>query len=298
MAKGLRQKGNTIQEARQMQRRLATLIPILVFVVTVFCVELPAGAVERITPGMLVAMEGKPVILDARPQQAWAEGHIPGSVSFNWVEYTKTDAQKIPYRTLPPKEMADALGRLGINESSPIVITGDADDSWGGEGWIAWTLEWIGHQGPVFLLDGGLPGWKKKKLPLEEEEKTAPPQRTLYTPTPDPALFISAAYLRKNLARYTLVDTRSFPEWITGHIPGAVHISWKKMIDKHSRTPISPDAMKALLTKKKIPIGKPVVYYCTGGVRSGWAWMAHDMASLPAAFNLEGGYEEWSKEKR
>ncbi|VVS92624.1 sulfurtransferase [Desulfoluna spongiiphila] len=279
-----------------MQKRLATLIPILMLVVSVCVVGVPAGAVERITPGSVDTMEEKPVILDARPKKAWAKGHIPGSFSFNWEEYTKTDDQKIPYRTFPPKEMAVALGALGIQATSPIVITGDADDSWGGEGWIAWFLEWIGHQGPVYLLDGGMPGWIDKNLPLKEQPEGLQdaPLMTLYTPTPDPAVFITAEDLLNNPDTYTLVDTRSFPEWLTGHIPGAVHISWKKMVDKNSRTPISPGAMNALLAKKKIPLDKPVVYYCTGGVRSGWAWMAHTMAGLPTAFNLEGGYEEWN----
>ncbi|WP_300675338.1 sulfurtransferase [Desulfoluna sp.] len=279
-----------------MQKGKTTLIPMLWLVFTMFFVGLPAEAVERIAPETLIAMENKPVILDARPQKDWAKGHIPGSISFNWVEYTKTDAQKIPYRTLPPQEMATALGRIGITETSPIVITGDADDSWGGEGWIAWTLEWIGHQGPVYLLDGGLPGWEKKGLPLNR--KNTPRPQTLYTPHPNPAHFITAEDLKRTPSAFTLIDTRSFTEWITGHIPGAIHISWKKMVDKPSRTPITPETLKKILTRKKVPLDKPIVYYCTGGVRSGWAWMAHDMTDLPPAFNLEGGYEEWRKATR
>lgn len=276
-----------------MQKGKTNLIPILWFVVSICFFGLPAGAVERMPLETLIAMEKQPVILDARPLEKWAEGHIPGSLSFNWNEYTKTDAQKIPYRTLPPQEMAEALGQLGVGETTPIVITGDAAASWGGEGWIAWTLAWIGHQGPVFLLDGGLPAWTKKGLPLTI--KNTPRPQTRYTAAPRPALFISAAEVKKSPRAYTLVDTRSFPEWLTGHIPGAVHISWKKMVDKKSRTPIAPEAMKALLARKKVPTDRPVVYYCTGGIRSGWAWMAHHMADLPPALNLEGGYEEWKE---
>lgn len=276
-----------------MQKGRAYLITILWLVVIVFFIGLPADAMERITPEMLVAMEGEVVTLDARPKKMWAKGHIPGAISFNWEEYTKIDEQKIPYRTLPPQEMARVLGRLGIHESDIIVITGDADSSWGGEGWIAWTLEWVGHQGPVYLLSGGVSGWENSGRLITIKSALRP--QTLYTPHPNPSTFMSATTLKENLASVTLIDTRSFREWITGRIPGAIHISWKNMIDKKSRTPISPEAMKALLTKKKVPLNKPVVYYCTGGVRSGWTWMAHDMADLPPAFNLEGGYEEWKR---
>ena len=275
-----------------MQKGRTYLIPIL-WLIIMLCVGLPADAMERITPEKLVSMEGKAVVLDARPQNVWAEGHIPGAISFSWEEYTKTDAQKIPYRTLPPHDIALVLGRLGIMNTSPIVITGDADASWGGEGWIAWTLAWIGHQGPVFILDGGTQGWKKQKRAMTQEAAHRPP--TTYTPHPTPAPFISAVDLQKHRNDFTVIDTRSFPEWITGHIPGAIHISWKKMIDKGSRTPITPQAMKALLTRNKVPMEFPIVYYCTGGIRSGWAWMSHEMAGLPPAINLEGGYEEWKR---
>jgi len=276
-----------------MQKGRAYLITILWLVVIVFFIGLPAEAVERITPEMLVAMEGKAVTLDARPKKVWAKGHIPGAISFNWEEYTKIDEQKIPYRTLPPQEMARVLGRLGIHESDIIVITGDADSSWGGEGWIAWTLQWIGHQGPVYLLSGGVSGWKNAGYLITK--KSTPRPSTHYTPHPNPNTFMSATTLRGNLVSFTLIDTRSFREWITGHIPGAIHIPWKKMIDKKSRTPIPPEEMKALLIKKKVPLNKPIVYYCTGGVRSGWTWMAHGMAGFPTAINLEGGYEEWKR---
>lgn len=255
----------------------------------------PVGAVARITPDALVAMAGEAVILDARPQTMWAEGHIPGALSFGWDAYTKTDARQVPYRTLPPAEMARALGRLGIDETRPVVITGDADASWGSEGWIAWVLAWVGHRGPVFLLDGGVPGWRAQGRPLEQRLSHGPPTR--YAPHPNSAMVISAEALRGHLGAYTLIDTRSFPEWITGHIPGAIHISWKRMVDGRTRTPIPPEAMKALLDRNHVPPGKPVVYYCTGGIRSGWAWMAHTMAGLPPAINLEGGYEEWRRLK-
>lgn len=277
-----------------MQKKGRYLMAMVGFMVTLGCFGRPAKAVERLTPTALMAMAGEAVILDARPKRAWEQGHIPYALSFSWEEYTKTDAQKIPYRTPPPDEMAQALGRLGITESTPIVITGDADTSWGGEGWIAWVLTWIGHQGPVFILEGGLAGWKDLGYTVETKSRPFAPS-IHYTPHPDSSPFISVADLRKRPGDFTLIDTRSFIEWIMGHIPSAIHISWKEMVDTESRTPLDPKAMRALLTKKKISIKRPIVYYCTGGIRSGWSWMAHEMAELPPAINLEGGYEAWKR---
>jgi thiosulfate/3-mercaptopyruvate sulfurtransferase len=38
-----------------------------------------------------------------------------------------------------------------------------------------------------------------------------------------------------------------------------------------------------------------VVYYCAGGIRSGYAWLIHHLAGLPEAVNFEGGMEEWGQ---
>ena len=254
--------------------------------------KVPCHAVERIHPQQLALLPKKAVLLDARPRKIWKKGHLPGALSFSWEEYTETDARKIPYRTLPPEKMAFVLGEMGITENTPVVIVGDAKTSWGGEGWIAWVLAWVGHKGPVHILEGGTLIWQKKGV-LTKRKKPHTPVR--YAPNLHPAVFISAKTLHQKKENYTLVDTRSLPEWVAGRIKGAVHIPWKKMIDPKTRTPIATQAMKDLLQKKGVRLDKPVVYYCTGGVRSAWAWMAHEMAGLAQAINLEGGYEEWKR---
>ena len=250
-----------------------------------------AHGLERISANSLWNKKNGWIILDARPKKAWAAGHIPGSLPFGWQEYTEVGPQKIPYRTFPPAKMAKALGKLGISEKTPIAIVGDADTTWGGEGWIAWLLTWTGHKGPIALLEGGTPGWKNQNRAWTKNHADRPPLP--YTPSANRSVFISAQTLRQNPDAYTIVDTRSFPEWIRGRIPGAIHIPWKKMVDRKSKTPISSEKLKTLLQKEGASLEKPVVYYCTGGIRSAWSWMAHTMAGLPTALNLEGGYEEW-----
>ena len=77
-------------------------------------------------------------VLDGRPRTEWQAGHIPGAISFSWEDYTRTDDKGIPNASFAPMELATALADLGINEESPVVVYGDADKSWGGEGYAAW----------------------------------------------------------------------------------------------------------------------------------------------------------------
>jgi len=237
------------------------------------------------------------VTLDARPRSVWAQGHIPGACSFSWEDYTRTDTDGVKYRTLPPAELAQALGEKGIGTTTDILIYADADTSWGGEGWAAWILAWLGHQGTVYILDGGIQTWQEVGLALKQGEdrcsETAKTQR--YEVNLRVGLNISAQELERNKDRYTIVDTRNYwNEWLLGHIPDAVHINWEKFYAGSNRRPLDTEALKQLLKEKGVDPEKPVVYYCTGGIRSGYTWLVHTLAGLPVALNFEGGIEEWN----
>jgi thiosulfate/3-mercaptopyruvate sulfurtransferase len=236
------------------------------------------------------------IVLDARPKSEWTAGHIPGALSFSWEDYTRTDEQGIPYRVWQPQALAKALGAMGINENSSIVVYGDADKSWGGEGWTCWVLSWLGHKGPVRLLAGGMQSWRANAFPVLAGAEKKNIKNGWYNVQLDPSLDIATAEIEKNRAGLVLVDTRSTLEWLRGRIPGAMHIPWDDFYSGKDRRPLSPDALNKLLKKSGVDTRKTIVYYCTGGIRSGYAWMVHQLAGLPAAKNYEGGYEAWQRQ--
>jgi thiosulfate/3-mercaptopyruvate sulfurtransferase len=235
------------------------------------------------------------IVLDARPKSEWTAGHIPGALSFSWEDYTRTDEQGIPYRVWQPQALAKALGAMGINENTPVVVYGDADKSWGGEGWTCWVLSWLGHKGQIRLLSGGIQSWKTNAFPVLAGAEKKNIKNVRYNVQLDPALDITTVEIEKNRSGQVLVDTRSTLEWFKGRIPGAVHIPWNDFYSGKDRRPLNPDALKKLLQKKGVDARKPIVYYCTGGIRSGYAWMVHQLAGLPIAKNYEGGYEAWQR---
>jgi thiosulfate/3-mercaptopyruvate sulfurtransferase len=240
---------------------------------------------------------GSWTVLDARPKDAFGEGHLPGARSFTWEDYTRTDERGVPYKTWPPLDLAAALGAMGIDERTPIVVYGDADKSWGGEGWACWSLAWIGHRGPIRLLAGGIRAWQAAGLPLETGVPALTPPAVRYQARPRPEINIETAELRSDSSALSIVDTRSLKEWLMGKIPGAIHIPWDEFHSGSDRRPISPDAMRELLRKKGVSTDRPVVYYCAGGIRSAYAWLVHQLSGLPSARNYEGGMEEWKRVK-
>ncbi len=94
---------------------------------------------------------------------------------------------------------------------------------------------------------------------------------------------------------YKIIDARPVSEWEKGHIPEAVRINWTNFFTGNDRSPISKEQLVELLRKHDIDPEKPVVYYCSGGVRSAYAWTVHELAGLKRAKNYEGGMETWQR---
>jgi len=235
------------------------------------------------------------VILDARPKADWEVGHLPGAIQFSWDDCTRTDAQGIKYSSIPPSELAQALAGLGINEKTPLVVYGDADSSWGGEGYDVWLLSWLGHKGPIRLLNGGIQAWRNQHLPLVRGQEKRAAQKTHYRVHLKPQYIDSTEELQKEKGSYALVDVRSTFEWFKGRIPGAVHIPWEDFHTGKDRRPLTSAQLRTLLAKHGVDGSKPVVYYCLGGISSGYAWMTHQLAGLPDARNYKGGWAAWEK---
>lgn len=263
--------------------------------VTTFPTAASAADLGLIDAATLKGSPSKWVILDARPRADWEAGHIPGSIPFAWDTYTRTDANGVKYSSFPPQELAVAFARLGIDEKTPLVVYGDADKSWGGEGYNAWLFTWLGHKAPVRLLNGGIQAWRAQTLPLNKgAEKPAVP-KARYQVDLTAQYIVSTEEIQNAKGSYALVDVRSTFEWIRGRIPGAIHIPWDDFYTGKDRHPLPSAELKKLLAKHGVNTGKPVIYYCLGGVRSAYAWTAHQLAGLPEAKNYKGSWVAWEK---
>lgn len=275
---------------RIMTRFLMTATLLLTTTAAVFAADL--GLLD------VTALSANPaqwVILDARPKAEWEAGHIPGALPFSWDNYTRTDEKGVQYSSFPPQELARILAGLGIDEKTPLLVYGDADKSWGGEAYDIWLFSWLGHKGPIRLLNGGIQAWRSQKLPLVRGAEKPPAQKARYQVDLTPRHIIVTEEIQRQQGSLTLVDVRSTFEWLKGRIPGAVHIPWEKFYTGRDRRPLPPAELKKLLAKHGVDTSRPVVYYCTGGVRSAYAWLTHQLAGLPEARNYKGSWAAWEK---
>ena len=75
-----------------------------------------------------------------------------------------------------------------------------------------------------------------------------------------------------------VIDVRADHEWDAGHIPAAAHIPLEALSER----------------AEEIDRGRPVIFYCRGGNRSGMAVQAFTEAGYEAS-KLEGGISAWAE---
>lgn len=110
-----------------------------------------------------------PVIIDARPKDEFAAGHIPGAISMCWEDWCDPAPRDAPpvlcqcgyWGALADPIESDAAARLTSLElanDSRIVVYANGVESKGRDGRIAWMLLYFGATN-VALLDAGFDAW-------------------------------------------------------------------------------------------------------------------------------------------
>ena len=104
----------------------------------------------------------------------YAAGHIPGAVFFDQ-DVIADHSSKLPHTVPSPEFFAAEVGKLGISDTDTIVVYDGPGIFTAPRVW--WLFRTMGAKN-VFVLDGGLDGWKKEGRPLQTD-----------LPEPAPAVF-------------------------------------------------------------------------------------------------------------
>jgi len=194
--------------------------------------------------------------------RGYANSHIKGAVPLYWEELL--DEENKPRSA---SEMAQILGGAGISNEDSVIIYGDCTDC-GGKSvatFVFWAMRYLGHDN-VKLLDGGIEEWETAEKPVETKTNSRP--ATTYTPRPRPALI--SDYEEITSGEVQLVDARTFQEFATEKIPGAIHIEYERMLDNgRIKNANNLDDVFSSLEKDI-----PVAVYSNAGAKASMIWYA------------------------
>jgi len=245
------------------------------------------------------------VEVDYDPASNYGQGHIPGSVVFDW----KKDMNDQVNRDILSKEQLETLfGRSGVSNDTTLILYGDFNN------WFAayafWDLKYYSVQN-VKLMDGGRKKWLLEDRPLTKEVPVHPPA-TFHVTGPDTKVRVYRDDVRSAIGKNerVLVDVRGPKEFsgeITappeypneqsqrgGHIPGAKNIPWGQAVNDADGTFKTRKELEALYSSKGVATDKGVITYCRIGERSSHTWFVLKyLLGYPDVKNYDGSWTEW-----
>lgn len=188
-------------------------------------------------------MDGGAAVIDVRSGREYDRGHIPGSYSIGLEGGVSVWA-----------------GWL-IARGRPIVLAGASKAQ---HATAQRQLLRIGYDLIAGELDGGMDAWTASGRALSSFETVEVEDMAQWVLSAEPM---------------TVVDARDEHEWVTGHVPGALHMY---VPDVPSRS-------------GEIPRDAPVAVHCASGYRAGIAASLFEQAGLERIIHVNGEYSDWDR---
>ena len=251
------------------------------------------------TPGELekaLKSDRKPLVIDLRPPEDFAAGHIPGAVHLDLWGLSLIDTDPQPLKAF--MWIVDHLFNLrGVDASTAVVVYDEQSGIRAARAF--WFLEYLGHPN-VQLLDGGFGAWTRAGLPVTRDA-AAPPKST-WSGAPQPDTIATWRDVRDRLGRpdTVILDTRTDGEYCGttvrakrgGAIPGAVHVEWTRNLGPDGA--FKPAAeLRKMYEEAGVPPDKEIVTYCQGGYRAAHGYLALRLLGYPRVRNYTGSWREW-----
>ena len=120
------------------------------------------------------------VVVDVRDTNSYKEGHISGAVNIP-VQDTFSSKSSIEL-VAPIGHMQKLLSEAGIDNETNIILYDDGE--FVNAARVFWVLEVYGHK-KVGILDGGLPLWTIKALPISNTDIKRKPKNYIPTIVPE-----------------------------------------------------------------------------------------------------------------
>lgn len=255
-----------------------------------------------VDPSWLTDHHDEVALLDVRSDEEMSAGHIEGAGRLSeTIHSTYRDTDDGPETELDV--LADALGAAGVERDDDVVVYGEETTMWATHG--VYTLEAIGHEGSVFLLDGGFDAWEGTDgavttgdpEPVEASYETPNLERRVLATRGDVAERVD-----EDGASVTLVDNRGPAEYTGededdnherhGHITGAINLHFPQNV-ANGRLRSLEDLEALWLEEADLDPGAETISYCTTGVRGSVGWFVMSQLGWDDVSVYDGSWNDW-----
>ena len=249
----------------------------------------------------------KLVIVDARGDDDYAQGHLPQAR--NIPSDMLQNTQNPPYLMPTVDELKALSARVGIDADSHVIVYDEDDGRLAARVWF--TLHAYGHDNAA-ILNGGAAKWKEEGREWTEKLPAAVAKAGTFQPlanlrgvckSDDLSQFRMRVQEIGKLPPTTMLDARSLQEYMGevvrgksgGHIPGAANLEWSALMSgkEHARVWRSAPEIHTILHLTGVERDQKTAIYDQAGGRSAHLYFTLWLMGFDKAFNYVAGWREY-----
>lgn len=237
------------------------------------------------------------LIVDTRPFLDYLDGHIPGSINldlmqFHWLDTSLTGIKQFN------RQCRQLITNIGVEGKNRVIFYDDISGPSAARG--LWLLLYFSYKN-VAILDGGFGKWKEMGYRIETQTNQFEYRKFHGLVNPNVLStsheIVSVIKAGKN-GKVSIIDSRSKAEFDgtvvrggrKGHIPNAIHIDWKENLTN--------GVFKAFTDLDRvysdIPKNNEIIAYCQGGYRAANTFLALRLLGYKKVKVYLGSWGEWS----
>lgn len=230
--------------------------------------------------------------------QEYRSGHIPGAVFFD-IEALSDHTSPLPHMMPRTESFAVAMRELGVDQDKHLIVYDEGNLFSAPRAW--WMLRTFGVEN-VSILGGGLAGWQRDELPLQEGNVELPEGDFDAAFNPEAVVRVTDVLLASHEKSAQIVDARPAarfnaeadeprPGLRRGHVPGALNVPWTELVqDGELKT---TDELDAIFFRHGVSFDRPIIASCGSGVTAAVVVLALTTLDVPDVALYDGAWSEW-----
>ncbi|MBO4247955.1 sulfurtransferase [Halomicrobium sp. IBSBa] len=224
-------------------------------------------------------------------------GHLPGAVNVPFDAFRADESGEHDEGMLPGRaNFATLLSEAGIANGDEIVAYDDTHGVFAARFLVTAAL--YGHDpAALHLLDGDFSAWQLERETTSETPAPTPTEYAIEPPAETPLVDADAVAEAVD-GDAVIVDTREGWEYEEGHIPGAVRLDWRELVDDESRGLRPETEVRELLASRGIVPESRIVLYCNTARRISHTYVVLSHLGYDDLAFYEGSLTEWRAQDR
>lgn len=226
-------------------------------------------------------------------------GHIPGAVFLDWTTTFLEQGVPVGLASVCDGESAAAAFKsLGVNDGDLCVLYDDYSHMLAGRVW--WAMRYWGFEN-LRVLNGGWNYWTSQGLPTSTEVPNV--GEGSFAPACNSSLRVSLTELLVRMDGSCHVDARGPVSYAgtpedprSGHIPGAISVPYKDLLDEDTGLFLDADRIQKLFDRLAPDWrNHPVITSCGSGYAGTIPMLALSNLGVDSSL-YDGSFSEWKQD--